>query len=166
MTLLRLMVALASTTATIMTTAAAPPAADSETLLKAINFALLGSDDRVYSWRSVGDCVVVSEADNPNFRSVEVLHLNNVDAARLRVGQYSLSFKDGHTEHYVKVELHGEDTIRDYALQNKAAGETSLPEPSSTTSWEYTRQTLEHDRMVRAWRYVYAHGCKSAHSSF
>jgi hypothetical protein len=136
------------------TAVAAPPShVDPETLLKAINFALLGVDTKAYVWKSREDCVVVSDTTTEQYHSVEVLHLNNVDGSRVRIAPYKLTYPDGHVENYVKVELHGEDTIREYTIEGRTLDAQLLATPLTASSdWTYTRETTEFDRMVRAWK--------------
>jgi hypothetical protein len=151
------------------TSTATTPTPEGDVLLKAINFAINGKDEKDFVWKSRPECVVVAEHGMPNFHSVEVVYLNNVDASRIRVGPYSLSYQDGHVEHYVKVELHGEATIREYSAEYQGkdlTGQPVQPSHESSTDWAYDRQTIEADRMIRAWKYIYAHGCSSARSSF
>jgi hypothetical protein len=152
---------------------AAPPSptpASPETLLKAINFALQGKDVARYVWKSRPDCVVVSDATFSGVHTIEVLYLNRVDASRIRVKPYSLRNPAGRIENYVEVELHGEDTIREYTSDEPktASADTQaiMKALAPPTEWSYTLETNEPDRVVRAWKYIYAHGCRSAHSSF
>jgi hypothetical protein len=76
----------------------APPATlDPDTLVKALNFALLGSGSRAFLWRSAGQCVVVSDtySADGNCRFTEVLHLNNLEGrSRIDVQQYQLKYSD------------------------------------------------------------------------
>jgi hypothetical protein len=76
----------------------APPATlDPDTLVKALNFALLGSGSRAFLWRSAGQCVVVSDtySADGNCRFTEVLHLNNLEGrSRIDVQQYQLKYTD------------------------------------------------------------------------
>ncbi len=78
--------------------AAHPPAPlDPDTLVKALNFALLGSGSRAFLWRSAGQCVVVSDtySADGNCRFTEVLHLNNLEGrSRIDVQQYQLKYTD------------------------------------------------------------------------
>ena len=70
---------------------------DPDTLLRAVNFALLGSGGRAFHWRSAGDCVVIADtySANGNCRFTEVLHLNTVGGTcRIEVQQYQLEHAD------------------------------------------------------------------------
>ena len=64
---------------------------DPDALVRALNFALLGSDSQVFLWESSDDCVVVSDTYNADgsCRFTEVLHLSRVDgASRIDIQQY------------------------------------------------------------------------------
>lgn len=149
----------------------APPDSDkTDTLLKAINFALLGNDDRRYVWKSREQCIVMM----PPMESVQsatdfdTFYLNHIDVSRMRVESYDVKFND-HIEHRVKVELHGEDVILEQRMQVPANYGPVPPAYSgtrSTAEYTYTRETTEYERMVRAWKYIYSHGCHSAKASF
>jgi hypothetical protein len=145
-----------------------PPAAqgkvDPDTLLRAINFALLGTDTPSFKWKSAEDCVVISVTDGTAATFTEVLHLNNVNFSRISIRQYQLKYSD-HVEDYVEVGLHGEDVVRESTMEPKSADVPHL-EPGTQMEYTYKRQTKEYERMVRAWKYIYSHGCRSARSSF
>jgi hypothetical protein len=77
--------------------AAASATLDPDTLVRALNFALLGSGSRVFLWRSDEECVVVSDTYSADgtCRFTEVLHLNNVDGpSRMEIQQYQLKYTD------------------------------------------------------------------------
>jgi hypothetical protein len=64
---------------------------DPDTLIRALNFALLGSDSQAFLWESPEDCVVVSDTYNADgsCRFTEVLHLSKVDgSSRIDVRQF------------------------------------------------------------------------------
>jgi hypothetical protein len=75
----------------------ATPTVDPDTLVRALNFALLGSGSRAFLWRSAEDCVVVSDtySADGSCRFTEVLHLNNGEGpSRIDVQQYQLKYTD------------------------------------------------------------------------
>jgi hypothetical protein len=109
---------LATSAVTAVATAAAkyPAAAsatvDPDTLVRALNFALLGSGSRAFLWRSAEDCVVVSDtySADGSCRFTEVLHLNSVAGpARIDIQQYQLKYTD-RIEDCIEVEFEGLDT--------------------------------------------------------
>jgi hypothetical protein len=80
---------------------------DPETLVKALNFALLGSGSHVFLWRSAEDCVVVSDtySADASCRFSEVLHLNSADGScHIDIRQYQLKYTN-RIEDCVEVEL-------------------------------------------------------------
>jgi hypothetical protein len=86
----------ASAVTAVATTAAKDPTAGSATidpdaLVRALHFALLGSDSQAFLWESPEDYVVVSETYNADgtCRFTEVLHLSKVDgSSRIDIQQY------------------------------------------------------------------------------
>jgi len=94
------------------TTGVEDPAAatiDPDTLVRAVNFALLGTGSRAFLWRSAKDCVVVSDtySADGSCRFTEVLHLNNVDgSSHIETHQYQLKYTD-RVEDCVEAELLG-----------------------------------------------------------
>ena len=96
--------------ATAKDPAAAAPSVDPDTLVRALNFALLGGGGRAFHWRCAGECVVISDtySANGNCRFTEVLHLNTVDGAcRIEVQQYQLEHADA-VEECVEAQLQGQ----------------------------------------------------------
>jgi hypothetical protein len=70
---------------------AAPGKIAPDALLRALNFALLGSGSQAFLWESPEDCVVVSDTYDANggCRFTEVLHLSKVDGSpRIDVRQF------------------------------------------------------------------------------
>jgi hypothetical protein len=65
---------------------------DPDALIRALNFALLGSDTQAFLWESPEDCVVVSDTYNADgsCRFTEVLHLSKVvdGSSRIDIRQY------------------------------------------------------------------------------
>jgi len=80
----------------VATSAAQDPAAgsaavDPDTLIRALNFALLGSDSQAFLWESPEDCVIVSDTYNADgsCRFTEVLQLSKVGGSfRMDVRQF------------------------------------------------------------------------------
>jgi hypothetical protein len=84
---------------------------DPETLVRAVNFALLGSGGRAFHWRSAGDCVVIADtySADGNCRFTEVLHLNTADGScRIEVQQYQLEHAD-RVEECVEAAVQGQN---------------------------------------------------------
>lgn len=148
-----------------------PVRPDRDVMLKAINFALTGSDAISYDFEGASNCQVIRETakDSDEWHSIEVFHLDNIDASRIVLNKYQLKYTD-RIEDWVDIELHGEDVVReDRATRTHVyqySHETVHEGPTKQNDYKYKLQTKEYDRLVRAWQYIYAHGCKSATSSF
>jgi clan AA aspartic protease (TIGR02281 family) len=127
-------------------------------LLKAVAFALTGDDSRhVQDWP---DCVYVIKPESPT-GPVFTFRLNNIDPERLKVAEGTDTETDIH--------ISGEDTIVDeYSINpdippNTMRGNRVLLHHSQ---WTLKLPTNESERLLRAWRYVYSHGCTGHKGSF
>jgi hypothetical protein len=148
-----------------------------EVLLRAVGFGVTGSDDAK---------VEVIDASNCVFRvKTEVFHLNNVQVDRLQVQSWKATNAFGE-RHYVTVALHGDATVYEKTdaplLVERSSDNANMKEferlmrksqpdafkPSRTVSNERTLElaTSEYDRVVRAWQYIYSHGCNGSKSPF
>lgn len=139
---------------------ASPPDAD-DTLLKAINFALTGSDRVTYSFVNRVTCIVEysQPSSEPGIQAVDTFYLNHIDLSRITWQEMESKSQYG-TDRIIRVQLHGETVIREHSFV-----------PPAATVWPLNDEALdlkttERDRLIRAWRYIYTHGCKSAHSSY
>jgi hypothetical protein len=149
-----------------------PALAKPDILLRAVGFALTGSDNAKVQPIDRANCVFRIEK--------EVFHLNNVHLDRLIIQSWVAKsrFRE---DHYLTVALHGDKTIyeqfadglREAALAPDVAREwkrldPSAFEPSRTVSNETTLKlpTNERDRVSRAWQFIYANGCTPKASPF
>jgi clan AA aspartic protease (TIGR02281 family) len=127
-------------------------------ILKAVAFALTGDDSRhVQDWP---DCVYTIKPESPS-DSVFTFRLNNVDPERLKVIEISELETDVH--------ISGEDTVVDeFGVNpdipfNTTGGSRVLLHHSQ---WTLKLPTNEADRLLRAWHYIYSHGCIGHKGSF
>jgi hypothetical protein len=60
----------------------------------------------------------------------------------------------------IRVELHGESAIQENGFTPPEAAKLDLNDVILDL------QTTEYDRLIRAWRYIYSHGCRSGRGSF
>jgi hypothetical protein len=85
-------VAAAAAAAAAKDPAAGSATVDPDALIRALKFALLGSDSQAFLWESPEDCVVVSDTYNADgsCRFTEVLHLSKVvdGSSRIDIRQY------------------------------------------------------------------------------
>jgi hypothetical protein len=140
---------------------------------KALAFALTGSD---------GTIVVPISREKCIFRvGDETYYLNKVHVDRIsyRRVQEKTRFYD---RIYYEIELHGDDVVYEKSSHTKRSGNPLLKEieeeflkrDPNFFSPKLIRQhdhklhisTTEEERLVRAWRYIYANGCKGAKSLF
>ena len=149
----------------VVASAAEPPKkpviVDPEVLLKAINFALTGYDGIGYVYVDQAECIVswTRPSTQPGVQVIDTFHLNNVDASRIKFVKMKSTFESEVT-YFHRIELYGESVIRENSFS---------PSTTPPLYWDDVTldvQTTEHDRLVRAWHYIYTHGCKSARSSF
>jgi clan AA aspartic protease (TIGR02281 family) len=128
---------------------------DNNTFLKAVAFALTGDDStHVSDW---DDCVFQIKVGAPI--SVLTFHLNNVDPARIRVAMAEQSATE------TDVRIFGEGVVVDeYGPDPNSA--TAPKVLTHHTQWSVLTHTSEYDRLLRAWKYIYSHGCTGHTSSF
>jgi hypothetical protein len=148
--------------------------ADTDVFLNAVAFALTGNDTANVQAFDRANCVFMLNAKNiGGHLGGEVFHLNNVDIDRLTFQPW-----ENVAGKWIEVALHGETTVYEYtgtytidpnnpvvtAEQQKVLQEMEKPESSS--SFVIKIYSGERDRLMRAWKYIYSHGCKGKKSSF
>lgn len=116
-------------------------AADSDVFMKAIRFALTGSDGADVIVEDRASCVFRIDGKRTygedNTPSQEVFHLNNVDPARLTLTEKGTKYPNGAITKYVEVTLAGEDTVYEdravwvWKLMNKTMGPTRTTNQAS-----------------------------------
>jgi hypothetical protein len=157
-----------------------------DTLLRAVGFALTGSDDTKV--RVVNRASCVFEIDHPNVRpnsggvSAEVFHLNNIHVERIAIQGWVQKNAFGETR-TVTVDLHGEGVMYE---ETREAGDTQgvptevlenirrspggpewfVRHVNNSNSRQLTLYTSETERAERAWQYIYANGCVGKKSPF
>jgi hypothetical protein len=138
-----------------------PAAGADAVLLKAINFALTGSDRIAYVFTNRAACVVSwsHPSAEDGVQAIDTFFLNQIDATRTTVQVLTSTTQFG-VEKLARVVLHGETAIRENSF--------SPPRGIALTGNDVTLDlpTSEYDRLGRAWYYIYSHGCKSTHSSY
>jgi hypothetical protein len=152
-----------------------PCAAADDTFLQAVSFALTGNDGSQVQVIDRVNCVFgINQGD-----ADEVFHLNNVDVDRIAIQGWLE--KSVVNQRYVTVELHGPTTVyentsvparlpKDFEddLRTKGIVKQDYYEPRHISSTGRTLRlyTAETERVIRAWKYIYAHGCKGRKSNF
>jgi hypothetical protein len=116
-----------------------------DALLQAISFAITGSDATPVIILDRRDCVFRLEANTYYF--------NNIDPTRVTF----LNFTRPVRGDYTRVGIHGKAKVIDMV----SSGQTF-----SHADYELMVVTNEPARLIRAWQYIYANGCKGATSPF
>ena len=112
-----------------------------DSLLRAVSFAVTGSDANHVQITNQEKCVFTVKD--------MTVHFSNIDPSR--VGFTPWRYLTGVV---TKIEVHGQDTV--------------VEQHSAAPSADYVFQvpTTEVERLQRAWGYIYSHGCKGAKSAF
>lgn len=132
-----------------------------EVLLKAVSFALTGTDDGHVTVVDRNQCVFrVDEA-----HVSETYHLNSVDPKRLTFEHFKSTSQYGDISYFVDVSIFGEGTVYEI-LGHFEDTSGAPPMQGATASHQLRLPTREYERVVRAWKYIYSHGCKGRASSF
>jgi hypothetical protein len=148
------------------------PRAEAETdvFLRALGFALTGSDDAEPTAIDRSNCVFKVN-DN-------IFRLNNIHTDRIKIQSWQRNTTSG-VEKWTDVSLHGDDTV--YETTSKGATDDGSEYtkqlkqkmPDLFKSHHYTAkeynlrlETEDQDRVTRAWNYVYNHGCVGKKSPF
>jgi len=142
-----------------------------DVFMRAVGFALTGSDDA--DPKSIGDrskCVFAIKNN--------IYHLNNVHVDRIAIQGWQRKQAWG-VEEWVTVGLHGDDIVfeeitdppNDNGSDAMRQMRTSMPEMFKPHHYTYKEHELhldtnDQDRVKRAWEYVYAHGCIGSKSPF
>src|SRR5579864_1990385 len=144
-----------------------------DVFMRAVGFALTGSDDA--DPKVIGDranCVFAIKSD--------IFRLNNLQVDRLNIRGWTC--KGGGVcvaEHKVTVELHGDDIVfeetkeplRDDGSDLMKEMRLAMPDAFKSHHNTYKEHELtfyieDQDRVMRAWAYIYSHGCTGKRSPF
>lgn len=133
--------------------------------MQAVAFALTGSDNAEVTPIARADCV---------FRNGKfTYYLNNIHVDRVRFQKW----RNGFGLEWVFVQLRGDDTVVEYIAEGMDLDDYNRPllktRPDlfedrlvKKAEWKLEIETDEFDRVIRAWEYVYAHGCIGKTSPF
>lgn len=128
-------------------------------LLAAASFAVTGRDSANTYCSDRKNCILEVKSDYNAWSVIESYHFNNIDFSRVSIESFKATpVSPAHAE----VSIFGNDVVHGRLSSKSNFPDTSVSEKSHKTFM----QTSEIDRLARAWRYVYANGCKSAHSPF
>jgi hypothetical protein len=137
-----------------------------DVLMRAVGFALTGSDDAEPKAIDRENCVFALKND--------IFHLNNIETDRITLQPYKYGISD-----YVIVSLHGDEVIYETTTQPMHDDGSELmqllkeknPELFQSRHLTYnehsiTLSTADEARVSRAWQYIYSHGCIGKKSPF
>lgn len=134
--------------------------AATDPLLAAATFAVTGRDSANVYFIDRKNCIVEYKSEFIEWKNSEKFYLNNVDLSRIRIERFEKSNSDPYS--HTDVSIFGSDTVHDRISTNP-----NLPTRiESGAYYKILMGTSEIDRLIRAWKYLYANGCKSAHSPF
>jgi hypothetical protein len=141
-----------------------------DVFMRAVGFALTGSDDAEPKAIDRANCVFGIRND--------VFRLNNVQTDRLVIQGWSRKMNFG-DERWVTVSLHGDLVVYETTtepmkddgsefmrLLRQEHSNEFKPQRSTHKEQELRLRTADQDRVKRAWDYVYSHGCVGKRSPF
>jgi hypothetical protein len=153
---------------------------ETDVLLRAVGFALTGSDDA--EPKVVGNrvnCVFAITKTSRTSSENDVFYLNNVQTDRIKIqGWERKNPNGGIIDQWVKVELHGDEVVfentwqtiddgSDYFREIRKQDPTFFqPHHSTNKEYELSLTTNDQARVTRAWQYIYSHGCTGKQSPF
>jgi hypothetical protein len=142
-----------------------------DVLMRAVGFALTGSDDA--EPKAIGDRVKCVFAIKNN-----IYRLNNVHVDRITIQGWERKLPSV-VDKWVTVALHGDDIVYEQTSEpaKDDGGEFSRQlravNPDAFKSHHYTYKetelrlaTADQDRVTRAWTYIYSNGCVGKKSPF
>ena len=151
--------------ALLSTACIAETANSQESLLRAVSFALTGSDGRAVETVDRARCIFTVGG--------RTVHFSNIDTSRLVFTPWQYPYGA-----VIEVQVHGPSTVVETYSQAHPTG-TELdsyllardpwafePKNNENADYVFEVETTEGERLRRAWRYIYAHGCKSFKSPF
>jgi hypothetical protein len=150
--------------------ACSPVRGEPDVFMRAVGFALTGSDNAEPKAIDRANCVFSVGKD--------VFRLNNVHTDRLAIQGWKRATNYGE-ERWVTVALHGDSTVYEHTEEplkddgSEVARMMRQHFPNAfkvqhTTDKEHELRldTADQDRVTRAWQYIYSHGCVGKNSPF
>jgi hypothetical protein len=141
-----------------------------DVFMRAVGFALTGSDDADPKIIDRANCVFAIKND--------IFRLNNVHVDRIKVQGWQRTYF-GSLEQWVTVALHGDDVVFEETTEpfkddgSELMRSMRLANPDAFKSHHNTYKehelklmTNDQDRVTRAWTYIYGHGCTGKQSPF
>jgi hypothetical protein len=141
---------------------------EADVLMRAVGFALTGSDDAQPQTIDRASCVFAYKND--------VFHLNNVHVDSINMQGWENGFHDK----WINVDLHGDDVVVEHTTEPMSDDVARLMGPGYRQThpeafvshyekhkeYQLRLTTGDLDRVKRAWQYIYTHGCIGKKSPF
>jgi len=137
---------------------------ETDVFMRAVGFALTGSDDAESKAIDRANCVFAIKN--------KIYRLNNVHVDRLNIRGWTCLKGVCEAEHKITVELHGDDIVfeetteplKDDGSELMKAWRLANPDSFKSHHNTYKEHVLtlyieDQDRVTRAWTYIYSHGC-------
>jgi hypothetical protein len=123
---------------------------ETDVFIRAVGFALTGMDDAETKVIDRANCVFAYQDD--------VFYLNNVHTDRIQIQDLG---------GVINVVLHGDDIVVDHGVVlTDPTDQSAKTHRVNRKEYRLILKTDELDRMKRAWRYIYSHGCVGKKSPF
>ena len=139
-----------------------------DVFMRAVGFALTGSDDAEPHAIDRANCVFAYKND--------VFHLNNVHTDRINIQGWEnkLGMK------WINVDLHGDDIVVEHTTEpvsdesakwfspqwRQTHPEAFVSHRENHKEYQLRLETGDLDRVTRAWQYIYSNGCVGKKSPF
>ncbi len=147
-----------------------PASAEPDAFQSAVAFALTGRDDKPIGVIDSANCIFSINGGE------EIFYLNNVQIDRLKLQETFEPRPLWDKNNHLTIELHGNKTVYEntkiFTIDGEIGrllareGKMTTYGPTKSTEHSLSLQTSEVHRLVRAWKYIYAHGCKGQKSPF
>jgi len=147
-----------------------PARGEPDVFMRAVGYALTGSDNAEPKAIDRAKCVFGVKKD--------VFRLNNVHTDRIVIQGWQSKTAYG-VEHWVTVALHGDEVVYETTSEpvkddgsefvrqlRQYHPESFKPQHATTKEHELRLDTADQDRVTRAWKYIYDHGCVGKQSPF
>ncbi|HXW26716.1 MAG TPA: hypothetical protein VEK73_18385 [Xanthobacteraceae bacterium] len=145
--------------------------AEIDVFMRAVGYALTGSDDADPKAVDRKNCVFTLGQDT--------YRLNNVHVDRIKIQGWQQSSPRLGVQHYVTVSLHGDETVVEHLttplvddssefmrLYRRDHPEAFTAQRERYKERELRLNTSDQDRVTRAWQYIYDNGCSGKKSPF
>jgi clan AA aspartic protease (TIGR02281 family) len=132
------------------------PDAEDAVFMRAIRYLLTGDDSGEIEFLDLSSCEFKVQHFDAKYFSKTEIHLNNVEEARTVIQKNQPSYGASGSDPNITIKIRGQNLAR--WPRQKAL--TTNESDRFVSEYTWTINTTELDRVNRAWRYIYSHGCK------